>query len=55
MSERNKNEKLKILVIGAHPDDPETGCGGTMALYSGLGHEVVAIYQGRKGYIRQIS
>jgi len=51
MSERNKNEKLKILVIGAHPDDPETGCGGTMALYSGLGHEVVAVYltKGERG------
>ena len=37
-------EKLKIVVCGAHPDDPETGCGGTMALYSDLGHEVVAVY-----------
>jgi LmbE family N-acetylglucosaminyl deacetylase len=36
--------KLKIAVCGAHPDDPETGCGGTMALYSELGHEVVAVY-----------
>ena len=36
--------KLKILVCGAHPDDPETGCGGTMALYSEQGHEVVAVY-----------
>ena len=44
-------EKLKILVIGAHPDDPETGCGGTMALYSESGHEVVAVYltRGERG------
>jgi len=36
--------KLKIVVAGAHPDDPETGCGGTMAHYADLGHEVVALY-----------
>ena len=36
--------KLKILVVGGHPDDPETGCGGTIARYSGAGHDVVAVY-----------
>jgi LmbE family N-acetylglucosaminyl deacetylase len=36
--------KLKIVVVGAHPDDPETICGGTMALYASLGHEVVSLY-----------
>ena len=36
--------KLKIIVVGAHPDDPETGCGGTMARYSGEGHDVAAMY-----------
>ncbi len=36
--------KLKIVVAGAHPDDPETGCGGTIARYSHLGHEVSVIY-----------
>jgi LmbE family N-acetylglucosaminyl deacetylase len=43
--------KLKVVVCGAHPDDPETGCGGTMALYSKLGHEVVALYltRGERG------
>jgi N-acetylglucosamine malate deacetylase 1 len=39
-----ENLKLKIIVAGAHPDDPESGCGGTMALYSSLGHDVVALY-----------
>ncbi len=34
----------KIVVVGAHPDDPETACGGTMALLSQAGHEVVAAY-----------
>lgn len=37
-------KKMKIVVVGAHPDDPETMCGGAMALYSGAGHEVVSAY-----------
>lgn len=47
----SEDKKLKVVVCGAHPDDPETGCGGTMALYSKLGHEVVAVYltRGERG------
>jgi N-acetylglucosamine malate deacetylase 1 len=37
-------KKMKIVVVGAHPDDPETMCGGAMALYSNSGHEVVSAY-----------
>ena len=37
-------KKRKILVIGAHPDDPETGAGGTMCLLTAAGHEVVCVY-----------
>jgi len=41
----NQSEnKLKIVVAGAHPDDPETMCGGAMALWSSSGHEVVSAY-----------
>jgi N-acetylglucosamine malate deacetylase 1 len=36
--------KLKVIVTGGHPGDPEYGCGGTIALYSDLGHDVVIIY-----------
>ena len=35
---------LKIVVLGAHPDDPESGCGGLAANCSGAGHEVVFTY-----------
>jgi LmbE family N-acetylglucosaminyl deacetylase len=43
--------KLKIVVAGAHPDDPESGCGGTIARLSDAGHEVVALYltRGERG------
>ena len=35
---------LKVVVAGGHPDDPESGAGGTMARFADLGHEVVALY-----------
>jgi N-acetylglucosamine malate deacetylase 1 len=36
--------RMKIVVVGGHPDDPESGCGGTISRYSELGHEVVIVY-----------
>jgi LmbE family N-acetylglucosaminyl deacetylase len=36
--------KMKVVVVGAHPDDPESGCGSSISLYSDLGHEVVIVY-----------
>jgi LmbE family N-acetylglucosaminyl deacetylase len=40
-----KNEdKLKIVCIGGHPDDPESGCGGTLAKFSNKGYSVSIIY-----------
>lgn len=35
---------MKILVFGAHPDDPESGCGGLAARCVEAGHEVVFTY-----------
>lgn len=42
---------MKILAIGAHPDDLELLCGGTLALYSKMGHEVFMCHvcDGNKG------
>jgi LmbE family N-acetylglucosaminyl deacetylase len=37
-------ERLNVLCIGAHPGDPEFGCGGTMARYSDAGHSVSFLY-----------
>lgn len=31
---------MNILAIGAHPDDIETSCGGTLARYAKMGHKV---------------
>ena len=37
-------EKKKIVCVGGHPDDPESGCGGTLAKLVNAGHEVTIIY-----------
>ena len=39
--------KLKVIVTGGHPGDPEYGCGGTAGRYSDLGHDVVLLYLNR--------
>ena len=36
--------KLKVIVTGGHPGDPEYGCGGAIALLSDQGHDVVILY-----------
>jgi len=37
-------QKLKVVCVGGHPDDPETGCGGTLAKLIAAGCEVTIIY-----------
>lgn len=39
-----EKSKLKIVCVGGHPDDPESGCGGTLALMAAQGHDVTIIY-----------
>lgn len=36
--------KLRVVVTGGHPGDPECGCGGTIARLVDQGHEVVLLY-----------
>ena len=38
------DRKLSIVCVGGHPDDPESGCGGTLARFAGSGHAVTIIY-----------
>jgi LmbE family N-acetylglucosaminyl deacetylase len=37
-------KKLRVVVFGAHPDDPESGCGGLIAVLTQAGHEVLVAY-----------
>lgn len=37
-------DKMKVVCVGGHPDDPESGCGGTLAKLVNAGHEVTIIY-----------
>jgi N-acetylglucosamine malate deacetylase 1 len=37
-------DRLKIMVTGGHPGDPEYGCGGTIAQLARLGHDVTLLY-----------
>ena len=42
---------MKVLAIGAHPDDIELGCGGTLCKLARAGHEVVfmVLSRGERG------
>ena len=42
---------MKVLAIGAHPDDVEILCGGTMAKFAKQGHDVIICHvcDGNKG------
>jgi LmbE family N-acetylglucosaminyl deacetylase len=50
---------MNILAIGAHPDDIEFGCGGTLLKYSRLGHNVNLLVvtegsYGADGHLRRV-
>lgn len=52
-AQKPAGRKIKVIVAGGHPGDPEYGCGGTVARYTELGHEVVLLYlnRGDSGYM----
>jgi LmbE family N-acetylglucosaminyl deacetylase len=35
---------LNVVCVGAHPDDPESMCGGTLHKFSAAGHTVTVVY-----------
>src|SRR5438874_9418323 len=39
--------RMTVVCVGGHPDDPESGCGGTLARYAALGHAVTVVYRTR--------
>jgi LmbE family N-acetylglucosaminyl deacetylase len=42
-------KKMNILAIGAHPDDIEFGCGGTLIKFADKGHRVFLLVMTRGG------
>lgn len=42
---------IQVVCVGGHPDDPESGCGGTLARYAEAGQRVTIVYltRGERG------
>src|SRR5882672_1010420 len=51
MGAEGASKRMKVLCVGGHPDDPESGCAGTLTRYAQLGHSVTVIYltRGERG------
>lgn len=43
-AQHSRAGKKKIVCVGGHPDDPESGCGGTLAKFANAGNDVTIIY-----------
>jgi LmbE family N-acetylglucosaminyl deacetylase len=43
-AQTTSSRRLSVVCVGGHPDDPESGCGGTLARYSAAGHTVTIVY-----------
>lgn len=55
-SQRMTDRPLRLLVIGAHPDDCELKAGGLTAIYRDAGHQVkfVSVTNGESGHQRHL-
>jgi LmbE family N-acetylglucosaminyl deacetylase len=55
MTSAAQDAKLRVIVFGAHPDDPEIGASGTAALWAAKGHQVklVAVTNGDIGHWKE--
>lgn len=43
-SDNAREKNLHVVCVGGHPDDPESGCGGTLIKYAKAGHSVSIVY-----------
>lgn len=50
LSQNIEGAKLKIVVAGGHPGDPEYGCGGTVARFTALGYAATLLYLNDGGW-----
>lgn len=50
------SKRLRVLALGAHPDDIEAGCGGTLSKYARNGHRIflMVLTAGEQGAARGI-
>ncbi len=48
---QNSSTAQSVVCVGGHPDDPESGCGGTLSMYAARGHRVTIVYltRGERG------
>lgn len=48
--------RIRVLALGAHPDDIEAGCGGALLTYARQGHHVflMVMTEGEQGATREI-
>jgi LmbE family N-acetylglucosaminyl deacetylase len=50
-----QSKPLKIMMIGAHPDDCDIKSGGTAALFAAMGHQVkfLSVTNGDAGHMEE--
>jgi LmbE family N-acetylglucosaminyl deacetylase len=56
MGRQDGQEPMRILALGAHPDDIEVGCGGTLIKYAENGHRIflMVMTEGGQGGLPEV-